>query len=593
MTVGTTNNQMKPYRLDTWEVRPEQKKLVCQRTAKVVRLEGRAMQVLQALVAAHGQFLSRDQLFERVWGDRPVTDDSLTGAVKTLRKALGDDPKQPKFIETRKNVGYRLIVAPGSVVRSTHWLAFAAAAMLAVALLLGSVNSEQSRDTQPTVLAVLPFSDLSSESPSHLAPVITDALIMRFGEQPGLSVIARSSAQAFQDASDLQAAAQQLGADLLVTGTVLQSGDQIRVNARIVDPSNLTQLWARQFDRPLADAIGLQDELGSAIAMQIGAAVKGEAATVAMTPDAMQRLLKSRYLLTTGQSVDLHQAVVDFTRLVEEYPQSARAHLGLAEAQLALFKRGETGVERLYLALESAMEAERIGGESAQLHRLIGQAQLFAHYDYSAAERRYQKALALNPSDTITHRRYAWLMVAQGRYVEAIRQWEHTRRLDPASFASADYAYLKLFAGRPAEALADFEALSAGTEFGSAALRAQFVAYHVLGDVESSDAVLRQLAVRTLEIDDATVGQLSRQQILRQMLDQRSYNSLVAGAGYAAILGSQQEAIALLEEAVNRRDPFAIFINAMPEFSHFREDPRFVKLLHAIGRAPTRYLAST
>lgn len=592
MKTGLANDASVPFRLGSWHVDPQQKTLYCQQSGRTARLETRAMQVLMALAQAHGQFVSRDQLFARVWGDRPVTDDSLTGAVKSIRRALSDDPRQPTFIETRKNVGYRLLVPPVRVVKTTPLLVAAAALMLAVAMLIGTVGGEQTDRSRPKVLAVLPFTDLTIGDASPLSDVITDALIMRFGQQPGLRVVARASVQPLATESDLKKAAESLGADLLVTGTILRSGTQVRVNARIIDPASQTQLWARQFDRPLADVMGLQDELGSTIAMQIGAAVHGEPSTVAMTADAIERLLKARFLMTTGHTSDLHQAKVEFSRLIEEYPQSSRSLRGLAETELELFKRGETDLPGLRAALALAIEAERLGGEMLETHRLIGQSQLFAHYDFVAAERRYQQALAINPGDVVTHRRYAWLMVAQGRYTEAIRTWAQIRKLDPASFAHADFAYLKMFAGQVGEALADFEALGASVEFGPPILRVQFIGYHVQGDEVAADLALRRLAGQLPALEGLDTPTMDRATILREILTRQAYGSPVAGAGYAAMLNENTHAIALLRQAVEQHDPFAIYIDAMPEFASLRNDPRFVALLAMIDKSSGRYLAS-
>lgn len=591
MSANPRPSDLQPFRLNGRLVDPASGEIRQLRTGTTERLEPRAMQVLVELAQAGGQFVSRQVLFDAVWGDRVVTEDSLTGAVRSIRRALDDDHQNPRFVETRKSVGYRLLVPPraASPTLPARKTMLAVACTLMLALALWFWQRYESTPQGLTTVAVLPFITLSPDTPDYLGPLLTDSVILRIGQQPGTRVYSRESVMRYSNANDLAQAANVLAPDLLVTGTVVMNQNQVRVNVRLIEPERLTQVWATQHEGPLGDALLLQDNLGNSISAQLGAEIHRAFDAPDLPEDDMQRLFKARYQLVAGRDESLQEALGSFKDLTASYPNLGLAWQGRAEAQLELVKAYSLPASALGDAMDSALSAERILGESPYLHRMIGQIALFGRFDYLEAERRYQRALAQNPSDTVAQRRYAWLLVAQRRFEEAQSQWQVTRVLDPATYDSTEIAYLKLYAGQYREAAQDFERLARDTPVSIPLLRGQFVAYRLAGDTRAKN-VLRELVSRSLPDSPEPAEDMGVEALLALLLKNQAYQSKVAGAGYAALASRKGQAIDLLTAAVRERDPYVIYLACLPELQSLHDDPRFEQLMASI-KQPLDHIA--
>lgn len=585
------------FRLGRWRVRPRAGLLLPPWPGREGRrVEPKAMQVLLALAHRPGEFQSKDELLNRVWGARPVTEDCLTGAVHALRQALGDDPRAPEFIETRKNVGYRL-VAPVRLRAGVDRRWMSAAAMAAVMLVSGSLLVFRNASTdggQHETIAVAPFMNLSqSADQAYLAVAMTDTLIQELAQRPGLRVIARGSVLSADETPDsIQALADRVNASLVVTGSVQLLDQQLRVKARLVDPDTGVHLWARQYDRPFTAWLKLQEDIGSAIAHQVGRVAGPLPANAPiqaqqLSPAQLEQFLQARYELALESGPQAHRALTKFEALVQEAPDFGPAQLGVAQSLLSLFKMREVGLEQLDRALHAAHLAETLDGESAASHRCIGQLLLLRDWNFAAAERHYLQALRLNPSDVVAHRRYAWLLVARQQYALAQEHIEQIRLLDPQYFDSPEMAALLLYAGEVDAAIAELDRIATHAEAPSRwVYRLQARAYDISGETNRTRAALVRLLSEDLGLSGAQrlhLATLDRDALYRLLLKEAENLSPVLAAGYHAALGEHDDAISLLEEAVAVHDPAVIYLDALPEFHALRSYPAFQTLLSKIG----------
>lgn len=280
------------FRIDDWLVDPDRLQLSSR--DDIVRLEPKVMDVLVYLAAHAGQVVSREDIESAVWAGRVVGYDALTGTMQKLRRALRDDARQPRIIETVSKKGYRLLSTvhtPAAPVASAEnapvdkvvsmprhqarmWVAAlgAGAVLLAMFLYTGSWTGDreqpvtQSSDEAPAVpvsIAVLPFDNLSGDpAQEYLADGMTDDLITALAMTPGLFVIARDSTFVYRNQPvDIDAVARKLGVRYLLQGSVRRTEDELRLNARLIDSTSGGHLWAERYEGRYSNVLSLQDEV--------------------------------------------------------------------------------------------------------------------------------------------------------------------------------------------------------------------------------------------------------------------------------------------------------------------------------------------
>jgi TolB-like protein/DNA-binding winged helix-turn-helix (wHTH) protein len=310
-------------RIGAWRVDP----LSCQisRDAETVRIEARAMRLLLCLAEHAGEVVSIDELLNRAWSGVVVSQDSVYQAVASLRRVLGDDPKQPAYIETVPRLGYRMVaeVSPwtdqstprngssggfsgehvaASVddVTSPHshsrfravWIAGAAlcvivgvAAFLFAGKILDSHAAEG--DVSPQSLksvAVLPFQDLTDEMTQEpFADGMTVELIDKLSKISGLRVHAPMSPTSLKGKRiAIAAMAKMLDVAYVLDGSVRKSGARLRVTARLIHANDEYVVWSQTYDRPFDDVLKVQDDIAGevtkALTVSIGARSDNRAA---------------------------------------------------------------------------------------------------------------------------------------------------------------------------------------------------------------------------------------------------------------------------------------------------------------------------
>lgn len=580
------------FRLAQWRVRPHAGQLtrgILRKTER--RVEPRAMQVLLALAARPGAFVSKGELFANVWNGRPVTDDCLSGAIHTLRRALNDDPRDPAFIETRNNVGYRLIadVRPGRPRRVAIMLA-AALAMATIGVLLVTTDpSSESDRNQPLAIAVLPFDNQSGAAAGeHFAAAMTDAVMSDLARSRRARVISRTSvARAVGEYHSARELADALGADVLVEGAVLTSGGQVRIAAQLIDPQTDALLWTQQYHRTPANVFELQREISGEIAAQIGIVTGVVERPAASLPEPYQaHFLQARYLLAQETVASTEEALQGFARLTEAHPDFAHAFLGTAQSLLYLYKAGARDRDDLRAAQAAIRRFENLAGPSAASHRCMGQLHLFLDWDFAAAENRYRNALLHNASDIVARHRYAWLLVAQQRFDEARELIEQIRLLDPMYYARPGLATLLLFASDVDGAIAEFERLDAISPLDKTVLRIMATAYLAAGrELDAQQTLVRMLHAGAAATDAQVpmLAALERDDLYRHILSNNPFRSTIVSAGFHLLLGDADAALSDLETAIERHDPYVIYLAALPELAPLHAHPRFQAILADIG----------
>jgi TolB-like protein/DNA-binding winged helix-turn-helix (wHTH) protein len=277
------------------------------RNGQEVRLGGKALALLRALMERPRTLVTKDQLFENVWPGIAVSESVLTTAVKEIRQALGDDARSPRLIQTVYGRGYRFLPdvetsdeaaggeraageRSGLWVRDRRiWFGLAALAMIVAAAATiftrtgGNDPSAAAPAAHPKSIAVLPFDDLSAErNQGWFADGLTEEILNSLARTPDLHVAARTSTVSMQD-GDAREIGRRLNVAHILEGSVRRDGDRLRVTAQLIRASDGFHLWSQNYDRPVSDAVSIQEDIAVAIA---------HAMKTVMSPESLQAMVR-------------------------------------------------------------------------------------------------------------------------------------------------------------------------------------------------------------------------------------------------------------------------------------------------------------
>ena len=348
-----------------------------------IRVQQQPMKLLEILLERPGEIVTREELRRRVWPNEGFGDfdQALNIAIGKLRSAFGDSAEHPRFIETLPKRGYRFIAevsvvgadarpkrpesAPGDVpaadpeptkhgaglavaakgrLSSSHRLLIAGVLVLSflvVSLWLFRTPSPEPRSIRS--LAVLPLDNLSGDAAqNYFADGMTDELITDLAQISALRVISRTSVMVYKGArKPLPQIARELNVDAVVEGTVLRSGDHVRITAQLIEASTDKHLWSQSYESELRDTLALQNKVAAAIADQIRinltpqeqAALKN---VEVVNPEAYESYLKGRYFWNKRTADGLKVALAYFNQAIEQDPNYAQAYSGLADTYALL-----------------------------------------------------------------------------------------------------------------------------------------------------------------------------------------------------------------------------------------------------------------
>src|SRR5713226_3864522 len=273
--------------------------------------------------------------------------------------------------------------------------------------------------SQISSLAVLPLENLSGNpAQDYLADGVTEALIGQLSTIQGLRVISRTSSMQFKGTrSSVPEIARKLNVRAVVEGSVIRSGDRIRITAQLIQGETDVHLWSGTFDRELRDVLELQSEVAQSIARQIEVAVTGQernrlVAVHAVSPEVYDSYLKGRFELHKNTRVGLEAALRHFQAALSADPTFAPAYAGLAAAHLGLGNVffGEPPYESVPKVFSAAGKALELDPQLTEAHVLLGQT-LERDWRWRESEAEYKRAIELSPSDAGAHAGFAhWLL---------------------------------------------------------------------------------------------------------------------------------------------------------------------------------------
>jgi transcriptional activator of cad operon len=269
------------------------------RDGDTVRLDPRTLRLLLCLAARAGEIVSADELLSQVWPGVIVTPDSVYQAIASLRRQLGDDPKQAIYIATVPRQGYKMVAAVGpwsdpvaapsppvkdaSPLSPQRRLALLASVCLPIVAAIGfwmyntqgMADARASVAAQPIAIAVLPFRDLTEGMESEIfADGMTEELIDRLSKVPGLKVPEPTATFIYKGKhTALKEIADKLGVVYILGGSVRKSGTTMRVSARLIKADNGFIIWAETYDRPVNDLLMVQVSIADTVSKTLKAKI--------------------------------------------------------------------------------------------------------------------------------------------------------------------------------------------------------------------------------------------------------------------------------------------------------------------------------
>jgi transcriptional activator of cad operon len=269
-----------PIRIGDWDVNPTTGQI--SRNGEIARLEARTLRLLVYLAERSGEVVSIDELLKEVWAGVIVTSDSVYQAVASLRRELGDDPKQPAYIATVPKLGYKMVAkvshgprvsAPAPLVAPRRGGQFVLAIGVIFCLALGIAYAL--RDRSVASIAVVPFIDLTDGmSHEYFADGMTEEVIDKLSKVPGLHVATATTSFYLKNKPIAIAdIAKKLKVTYVLDGSVRKSHTTFRVAARLSRGDNGLVVWSETYDRPAGDLLMVQDDIATQVTTALNASL--------------------------------------------------------------------------------------------------------------------------------------------------------------------------------------------------------------------------------------------------------------------------------------------------------------------------------
>jgi len=479
-----------------------------------------------------------------------------------------------------------------------------------LALVVGVVAYSRYRETNSAIdsIAVLPFENRGGDPDTdYLSDGLTESLIYRLSQLPSLKVSPTSLVFRFKGQTDPIKAGSELGVNAVLSGRITQRGDNLTINAELVDVRNSRLLWGEQYERKISDLLATQREIAREIAEKLRPKVTGQEKALAKnytdSNEAYQLYLKGRFYWGKRTEDGMLKSLDYYQQAIQTDPEFALAYSGLADSYDLLGAGDASGAlpatDAFPKAKAAALKALQIDDTLAEPHVSLAHVKYYYDRDWAGAEREYQRAIELNPNYPTAHSWYAIFLMSLPRFDEALVQVRQAKQLDPLSLPiNMAEGWVLLCAGKNDESV---DQLRKTIE-----LDPNFVlAHHRLGIAyeqqgKFADAINeftvvnkltpgKPLGIMSLAHAYALAGKRAEAQKFLDELLALSKQRYVSSAGIAlvyAALGDKEQAFAWLARADKERDGILVRIKVDSRFDSLRSDPRFTDLVKRMGLTP-------
>ena len=646
------NNEFEPLReFGKCRLDVEKKFLWC--GDQPVQLPLKAIELLCVLVESGGTVVTKDEIWQSVWQNSFVEETNLTHNIYLLRKTF-KDLGEPDLIQTVPRRGYRFAGevreaknGNGETIFERHTLtqtlieeisstenekpvleniktvveeeqtqkssqfsihkskAFALAVLLLVlagGFVVWRYQSSPAKTslTEIKSIAVMPFVNAAADPEAeYLSDGISASLIDRLSQLPQLKVIARSSSFKYRGENiDIRDAANKLGVQAIITGSVARRGDNLTVRVELVDALDNRQLWSEQYNRRAADLPTIQQEIAQTVSEKLrlklsGAQEQQAAKQRAVNPQAYELLLKGHSYRNKTGTENKKKSAGYYQEAITVDAGYAPAYAALSVIYSDLTHNGILDPKEFTPKAEAAVrKALELDESLPEAHDALALLKLNG-WDWAAAEQEYQRAIELSPNFAKAHSGYSFYLSLVGRHGQAVAEAQRARDLNPLlPTVNASVGYSFLMARRYDEARETLNnalemdrknpytnGLLAQTYLGMEMYAEAVAGFHRVIELGGEPGYQIYLGAAY-----AKSGERGRAQaILKRLEISESYVSPGELAVLYAALGERERAFASLERAYTMRDAQLQFLQVEPAFDSLRSDPRFQDLMRRVG----------
>jgi TolB-like protein/DNA-binding winged helix-turn-helix (wHTH) protein/Tfp pilus assembly protein PilF len=625
-----------------------------------IKLQEQPCRILAILLEQRGEVVTREELRKRLWSDDTFVDfdHSLNTAIMRLREALNDSSDNPRFIETLPRHGYRFVAPVEEIAASEHEKKEDAGSgstpELSVAVpqsgptnifIAGNLESESKpkriRSRRALVLGslfgllaivilgmglrffrtaseanlsrnqiksmvVLPFENLSGDKDQqYFTDGMTDELIAHLAKIRSLRVISRTSSMEYKGThKTLSEIARDLNVDAVVEGTILRSGDRVRITAELVQVATDRHLWAETYESQLGDVLALQSQVASAIVNEIRVNLTPEeqqrlATTRSVSAESYEAYLKGRYYWNKRSQEGLTKAIEYFQLATEKDPHYALAFAGLADCYSIIGSAIVGTVPSQDVAPKAkaaALKALELDDTLAEAYTSLATVRFNYDWDWPGASQGFQRSIELNPSYATAYQRYSLYLMAMGKTKESLAQMTRARELDPLSISMNFSLGWRLYMARKYDQA--IEQLQNTLEMDPNFALPRMVLGQAYEQKNAYPRALAELqkAVSISHDSPQMLGALGHaygtsgnrseaEKVLAQLMEQskKQYVSPFYVAIVYAGLPENDKAVDWLEKAYKDRSNAIVFSKVDPQLDTLRSTPRFQSLLHRLA----------
>lgn len=628
------------YEFEEFRLDAKSHRLFRRANGELVPLTPKAVELLIVLIENKGRILSKEKLLDTVWGNSFVEESNLSQTIFVLRKTLGENTKEPRFILTAPNRGYQFIAPvfetgtgneileesflsdtppsknsdskfqiPNSNPKSQHqhpkllWLALPLVLLLAFGVYWFYPAAKPATLREIKTIAVLPFEDLSAvqQTEKYLGVSLADALTNKFGGLKQITVRPTRTVLKYADSrDDASKIGRELQVDAILDGRIQRIGERVRVSVQLIRTSDDATIWTGNFDDRFTNFFAVQDSISQQVAQSLALQIdekEREKFNRRGTENAAayQEYLLGRFFWNKRSATYLNRAVEHFNRAVEIDANFAQAYAGLAETYAIYpFYAVVEDKEALPKARAAATRALEIDGELAEAYTVIAYVQSQYDFNWKSAEKSYLRAIELNPNYPTTRQWYREFLAFQNRTDESLAQMHKAIELDPTSLSTNTAPALTYNAARQFENTLEVtdKVLQMDANF-TVAQHYKARALFFSGRREEAFEIYRKViaASNGSAYFKADLGCLygkagneaEARKILAELYETAKGKS-VSPYYFAMVhigLNERERAFEYLRKAVAEHDNNVIVLKVGANFDNVRDDPRFIEILRS------------
>jgi DNA-binding winged helix-turn-helix (wHTH) protein/tetratricopeptide (TPR) repeat protein len=584
-SVHESRYEFGPFSLDA-------RRHVLLRDGQAISLAPKVFETLLLLVRNSGQVLKKNELMEAIWPDTFVEESNLAQHIFLLRKILGEEKSEHRYIVTVPGAGYRFVAQVRESVNSENTFQQTA-------------QPDSAGDVWPPAsLAVLPFKRIAgAKDDEALGLGIADALIMKLSGLRLVRVRPTTSVLKYAETTvEPLSAGRELRVDALLDGYYQRHGDQLRVSVQLIRVKDAMTIWAAKFDESFSNFFAIQDSVSEQVVRELELKLSSAEKTrlkknYTDNPEALHAFIKGRYFWNRRTTGALKRGLEYANQAIALDPAYAAAYVGIADTYNLL------GAQHSVLSPKEAFPKARAAAERAleidpgmaEAYASIGFVNYCFDWDRETSERNFRKAIELKPNYPTAHHWYGELLSSSGRFTEAVAEMQQALTLDPLSLAimtdlGATFYYEREY-DRSESALREAMEVDPGfvrAYLVLAAVQEQKGAYdEAIASLRKASALAEDdpVILSSLAHACAVAGKTWEARAMLKELLQLSERRYLPPCSIALIytgLGEFEAAHNWLEKAFEARDMNLVWLKVNPRFDPLRARAGFKELLRRV-----------